>query len=100
MYLCLAAPCSWSTPTNQSDLLQCNDGTYCNGLNDGWTCCNGRGMRRKCPLNYPFMCAKPDCAWGDYCCYGKDDCVAKAGGIRTCDDGGRSLLAIEKKMRL
>ena len=92
-FLSLAASCSWSTPTNQSNLLQCNDGTFCNGLNDGWACCNSRGMRRKCPLNYPMMCANPDCSGGDYCCFTEDDCVAKAGGIRSCDDPGRSLLS-------
>ena len=92
-FLSLAASCSWSTPTNQSNLLQCNDGTFCNGLNDGWACCNSRGMRRKCPLNYPTMCANPDCPGGDYCCFTKDDCVAKAGGIRSCDDPGRSLFS-------
>ena len=92
-FLSLAASCSWSTPTNQSNLLQCNDGTYCNGLNDGWACCNSRGMRRKCPLNYPTMCANPDCSGGDYCCFTKDDCVAKAGGIRSCDNPGRSLFS-------
>ena len=94
----LAVSCSWSTPTNEDNVMQCNDGTYCNGLTDGWTCCNSHGRRRKCPMNYPVMCAKPECAWGDYCCYTKDDCVSKWGGIRPCDKPGKSLVAPKDNM--
>ena len=91
-HLLFSASCSWSTPTSQNNVLKCNDGTYCNGLVDGWTCCNTRGMRAKCPLNYPAMCAKPDCAWGDYCCYTQDVCLASKGGLRSCDDPSKSLV--------
>lgn len=80
-----APACPWSTPTSHDNVLQCNDGTYCNGLMDGWDCCNIHGMRKQCPKNYPAMCAKTNCAWGDYCCYTEDHCVSKLGGLRTCN---------------
>ena len=88
LYLTQASTCPWSTPTSHDNVLQCNDGTYCNGLNDGWDCCNIHGMRKQCPKNYPAMCAKTNCAWGDYCCYTEDHCVAKLGGLRSCNATG------------
>ena len=87
-YLTKASTCPWSTPTSHDNVLQCNDGTYCNGLTDGWDCCNIHGMRKQCPKNYPAMCAKTNCAWGDYCCYTEDHCVAKLGGLRSCNVTG------------
>ena len=86
LFLCISVnSCPWSAPTSQDNVLQCNGGAYCNGIYDGWDCCNSRGMRAKCPLNYPTMCAQPDCAWGDYCCYTEDVCAASYGGVRSCD---------------
>ena len=65
--------CSWLTPTNDDNVLKCNDGTYCNGVTDAnrWSCCNSRGMRAKCPKNWPTMCAKEQAAAGgkDFACY-------------------------------
>ena len=78
------ASCAWATSTGLDNVLECNDGSRCNGVTDGWTCCENRGMRSKCPLNFPAMCAKPNCAWGDYCCYEKDRCLSSLGGLRSC----------------
>ena len=80
----LIASCPWATSTGLDNVLECNDGSRCNGVTDGWTCCENRGMRSKCPLNFPAMCAKPNCAWGDYCCYEKDRCLSSLGGLRSC----------------
>ena len=78
------ASCAWATSTGLDNVLECNDGSRCNAMIDGWTCCENRGMRSKCPLNFPAMCAKPNCAWGDYCCYDKDTCLSSLGGLRSC----------------
>ncbi|KAK3278396.1 hypothetical protein CYMTET_13661 [Cymbomonas tetramitiformis] len=47
--------CSWLVWTNEDYLLSCNDGSECHALEDpdGWSCCEHRGQRAKCPLNYP-----------------------------------------------
>ena len=77
--------CPWSTPTSFDDELECQDGTRCNGVTMGWSCCKVHGGRSKCPANYPAMCAQPFCAAGgsDYCCLAKAACN-HYGGIRPC----------------
>ena len=83
--------CPWLTPTNFDDVLECKDGTHCNGEMMGWSCCNTHGGRAKCPANSPTMCGRPFCAAGgsDYCCYTQDGCK-DYGGIRPCVESGRS----------
>ena len=78
-----APPCPWSSPTSQDFVLKCKDGTFCDTLVNGWTCCNNKGGREKCPKNYPLMCAQPNCAAAgtDYCCV--TDCTY-FGGVRQC----------------
>ena len=77
--------CDFLTPTNEDNVLQCIDGSTCNGLTDAakWSCCGKEG-RMKCPKNYPVMCALKTCSPGgdDYCCY--EDC-APYGGPRKCE---------------
>ena len=62
-------------------MLECGDGTTCNGELEGWDCCLSHGKRAKCPINMPIMCEKKDCGGDDHCCEdtpGK--CVAKICG--------------------
>ena len=88
----LDEPCPWLTPTEENDLFQCQDGSYCNGVTDSdqWSCCNSHGGRARCPANFPAMCAKPFCAAGgsDYCCYASDVCVELYLGLRVCENSG------------
>jgi len=74
--------CPWLQPVQtatQPKTLQCNDGSLCTG----WSCCNSRGGRQKCPPEAPVMCAKPNACAGnsDYCC--ETEC-SKYGGPRGC----------------
>ena len=80
-------PCPWLTPTDSDDVMECQDGTRCNGETMGWSCCKDHGGRAKCPANNPAMCAQPSCAAGgsDYCCYTEDGCK-DYGGIRPCGE--------------
>jgi len=62
--------------------MQCNDGSFCNAYTSGWSCCNKRQGRAKCPKNKPLMCAVKACASrSDYCC--EKDCF-RHGGLRKC----------------
>ncbi|KAK3287478.1 hypothetical protein CYMTET_5011, partial [Cymbomonas tetramitiformis] len=82
--------CSWLNHTGIEYVLRCNDGTYCNvlegeGEGEGWACCQYRGKRAQCPLNWPTMCARDGaCAFNtDYCC--DQTCAASGeGGDRPC----------------
>ena len=58
----------WTTDT--ANLLQCMDGSYCDGATDGWGCCADNGGRARCPPNYPHMCNTPNqCGDGTaHCC--------------------------------
>ena len=60
--------CPWLTLTDEVNVLECGDGTHCNGQSDGWGCCNDHGKRSKCPPNYPIMCTIKKCGGGDHCC--------------------------------
>ena len=75
------AECPWIDlgPTDGNNLLGCFDGSFCNGSDEGWSCCNERGGRARCPRNLPNMCFVPnECGGGtDYCCEG--DCMADNG---------------------
>jgi hypothetical protein len=74
--------CTWLTPTDQDYVMQCNDGTFCNAIISGWSCCNKRNGRAKCPKNKPLMCAAKACASRSaYCC--EKDCFGH-GGLRKC----------------
>ena len=91
--------CPWLTPTDQDNVLQCNDGTSCNGETDGWDCCKDHYKRRQCPRNYPIMCANPNCVYEDYCCYlTAAECMKyTARDHRSCDGPGRYLFpSVEK----
>ena len=69
-YDVLGNTCSWLTNTNETNVLECGDGTQCHGLRDGWGCCDDHGKRSKCPPNYPIMCNLEfgNCGAGDHCC--------------------------------
>ena len=73
------AGCPWQTSTNRDYVLQCGNGAMCNGEMEGWSCCNDKGKRARCPLNTPHMCATPnECAGGqDHCC------------AQNCEEGNR-----------
>ena len=77
--------CTWSKPTEEDYVMKCNDGSYCNHLEDGWSCCNGKGGRAKCPQNVPNMCAEKKCANNmDHCCVIDGICEEYYGGKRPC----------------
>ena len=73
------AECPWIDlgPTDGNNLLGCFDGSFCNGSDEGWSCCNERGGRARCPRNLPNMCITPNECGGDYCC--EVDCMAENG---------------------
>ena len=91
----LEAPCPWSIPTDETNVMKCKDGTYCDVVTDKsqWSCCNDHGGRAKCPANNPVMCATPSCGTNgsEYCCYTDDECIESFGGLRSCEDSGRLL---------
>ena len=79
--------CTWLTPTKEDNVMKCNDGSYCNGLKEGWSCCNDKGGRAKCHKNEPIMCLEKEC--GDnraHCCASTQEfCEIHHGGIRPCN---------------
>jgi len=77
--------CDWSTHSGRDGELQCNDGGFCNVTLDDGGCCNGRGGRKRCPRDEPYMCDQRDgCARSqDYCC-SSTPCKAADGGDRHC----------------
>lgn len=92
-----SSECPWMTGHSGRNLhLECMDGTFCLafaevGSHDGWNCCSGHGGRARCPLVFPFMCARPSsCADGTaHCCVAEpSQCEPAEGGLRTC--GGDS----------
>jgi hypothetical protein len=59
-----ASCCPWVQigDSGEEDVLVCWDGTRCNVNDavdgeDGWRCCDCRGGRALCPLNWPTFCA-------------------------------------------
>ena len=89
----LGVACSWLTATNQYNVYECIDGSSCNGISEGTSCCNDKGGRARCPKNFRYMCAEKICATengnADYCCRPTlASCGGKYGGFRIC--GGRS----------
>ena len=85
-----SSECSWLTPTDTDNDLQCVDGTFCNWITDPekFDCCKDHGGRAKCPKSYPNMCAKDnDCVDGtDYCCEKQpENCDGDKEGLRACD---------------
>ena len=88
--------CGWLIPNDQDNVLQCEDGTFCDGTSKGWSCCNDHGGRARCPKNTPMMCLEKRCAGGtDYCC--STDCK-DAGGPRVCE--AQALLLINDRFRI
>ena len=97
-----ANTCSWMEgPTNEDDVMQCMDGTLCNGSTDGWDCCKDKGGRGKCPLNKPYMCAKPnDCGGGtDHCCSVTIADCDISDGLRQCDESGDFLQLARRSLK-
>jgi hypothetical protein len=91
--------CPWLTPTNGDFVLECKDGSTCDVLREGWTCCSERGGRAKCPLAFPLMCAQSNCEDGDYSC--ANDCDG-LGGIRLCGElisGDNACLILNSKAK-
>ena len=41
------------------------------------------------------MCAKSNCAWGDYCCYEEAKCDIHSDGIRSSEQSGTFLFTGE-----
>lgn len=78
----IGSACPWLSPTNEDDVMECGDGTRCNGAVDGWSCCSNHNKRTKCPKNNPMMCESPKCgSLDDRCC--RQECT-KYQGQRTC----------------
>jgi len=84
-------PCPWFTPGTVDDVLECTD----NSLHevdirniDSWgICTDGHDFRKRCPANYPVMCAGLNCvgegAVRDACCQIEaEDC--RSGEARGC----------------
>ena len=90
-------PCPWINlgNTDTNNLLQCFDGSYCNGSTQGWDCCAKRGGRARCPPNYKTMCNTPNQCGSKtaYCC--EMDCSSK-GGNRPCPSEGPGKNAAQK----
>ena len=63
--------------------MKCNDGSYCNRIEEGWTCCNNNGGRAKCPKNFPDMCLEKKCANNMAHCCSQSHCEGM-GGKRLC----------------
>lgn len=92
------ARCPWLTgTTGEKYVFECGDGSTCNAETGqgavlgkrrtyDWDCCNTRGKRVKCPLNYPYMCNEPcpvcDQKGLSFSCQRKS-CNGH-GGYRTC----------------
>ena len=69
-------------------MLKCKDGYHCNVDNEGYSCCNERGGRAKCPKNWPNMCVEKACAdKRDHCCASEGVCEERHGGLLPC--GGK-----------
>ena len=80
--------CSWLIATSQDNVHECIDGSSCNEISEGTSCCNNKGGRARCPKNFPHMCGEKIC-YDDYCCGSTvASCGGKYGGLRIC--GGRS----------
>ena len=81
--------CPWLTSTDKHDELECIDGSICNVETNEqkWSCCTDKHeRRRKCPKNYPVMCADQVCGYNntDYCCETANGCTEQYGGMREC----------------
>ena len=61
--------CPWTTANSGIvNVLICMDGTSCDWVLEGQTCCDCRGGIALCGASEPLMCAKPKCNGIDYCC--------------------------------
>ncbi len=88
-YVYIKEDCPWLTPTNGSlPVLECNDGSMCDVLLQGWACCSERGGRAKCPAFSPFMCGDPNSGVGgtDHSCEPEESLCESKGGIRKCGE--------------
>jgi len=86
--------CPWlQGPGEKDDVLECADGTTCNGEWHGWECCASHGGRVRCPKNYRFMCESATCGGQVYSGHmpgdgGEENCClhdcSLHGGWRPC----------------
>eukprot|EP00756_Hemistasia_phaeocysticola_P021080 Hpha_TRINITY_DN15756_c4_g4::TRINITY_DN15756_c4_g4_i2::g.39933::m.39933 len=63
--------CPWLTTSGRENEMECWDGSYCDVTTGSeWSCCSGKGGRKRCPPHRQYMCARANgCAGGtDYCC--------------------------------
>ena len=93
MILYTDSVCSWLSPTDVDDELECGDGKICHvGADLGWDCCQNNG-RSKCPGNFPVMCAINSCGAqrDQYCCAKSVDKCREEYGVeaRKCDSTRR-----------
>ena len=72
------------------DKLECDDGTECNIEKSDltWGCCMTR-KRKRCPANFPVMCASQSCGYQkkQHCCDVTEDKCNElyGGGSRKCN---------------
>ena len=91
---CADMVCSWLSPTDADNVLECGDENVCDvKKNDlGWDCCLNK-ERNRCPANFPVMCAIRACGSdkGQYCCAESEiQCKQMYNvGARGCDSSGR-----------
>ena len=95
LILYTAPNCSWLSPTEEVDVIECSDGSTCHiETKLGWGCCRNKG-RNKCPANFPVMCAINSCGRhrNQYCCAESEDKCIEYYGVkaRKCDSKGRLL---------
>lgn len=76
----VAVYCPWVSSSGVPNHLQCMNGTMC----DYSDCCQG-DARARCPPEFPYMCADPECG-GQHCCTAEADHCEILGGMRSCED--------------
>jgi len=81
----IVSECPWLANTGVDNLMECVDGSRCNGKTDGWSCCNSKGGRARCPVNLKEMCEeKTGCGGGKaHCC--ESSCAFRGMTKRWCE---------------
>lgn len=69
---------------NAFNMMKCMDGTVCD-VTDGekWGCCNSRGGRAQCPMNFSYMCSNSSACDQNHCCAREAAQCTPHGGLRT-----------------